>query len=381
MNKSLLLCLCCFLFLSLSVFGQEHERNFAPNASKLPNDNGNNHSGRGELPPLGKNDKDKKPSPTNEGEKGRTNLILPHGNIGLGTLSPSEKLEVLGNIRVSKGIFAKSLHVDKVQVATLTVEKDIFVGRNILLEGNLGIGVSNPAERLDIQGNIRVSDGIVADNTKSKTLSVEDGNFSNQLKVKNLFTVDGLTGLGVSSPQEKLDVGGNIKTSGSFIGQDLQVRTGAFSDDITVSRNMAVEGNALFKGNLGIGTENLDGYTLSVDGKIRASGDIRVYPAGEWADYVFAEEYALRPLREVAAYINHHKHLPDLPSATEVQQEGIQLGEMDARLLQKIEELTLYIIQLEQENRQAKNENKEMAEQLKSMQSEISLIKENLGIR
>ncbi|HAS46419.1 MAG TPA: hypothetical protein DCS93_38415 [Microscillaceae bacterium] len=101
-------------------------------------------------------------------------------------------------------------------------------------------------------------------------------------------------------------------------------------------------------GGVGINTKKLvdplDGafYTLSVNGLVRTT-ELRVYPG--WADYVFATNYRLRPLEEVARYIEKNKHLPDVPSAKEVARHGVKVGEMDATLLRKIEELTLYMIE------------------------------------
>jgi hypothetical protein len=68
-----------------------------------------------------------------------------------------------------------------------------------------------------------------------------------------------------------------------------------------------------------------------------------------WADYVFADDYALRPLSEVESFIKKNKHLPEIPSAEEVHKDGVDLAEMDAKLLQKIEELTLYVIEQQKE--------------------------------
>ena len=97
---------------------------------------------------------------------------------------------------------------------------------------------------------------------------------------------------------------------------------------------------------MGINTKNLsDGtgsYTLSVNGKIRAN-EVRVYTG--WADYVFENDYKLRPLQEVESYIQQNKHLPDVPSAKVVEKDGILVGEMNATLLRKVEELTLYMIE------------------------------------
>ncbi|HAS43659.1 MAG TPA: hypothetical protein DCS93_24475 [Microscillaceae bacterium] len=97
---------------------------------------------------------------------------------------------------------------------------------------------------------------------------------------------------------------------------------------------------------VGINTNQLsDGstdYTLSVNGKVRAT-EVKVYTG--WADYVFEEGYQLRSLEEVEAHINQNGHLPDVPSAKVVEKDGIFVGEMNATLLRKIEELTLYMIE------------------------------------
>jgi hypothetical protein len=82
-----------------------------------------------------------------------------------------------------------------------------------------------------------------------------------------------------------------------------------------------------------------------------------------WADYVFNDDYRLRPLSEVNAFIKENKHLPDIPSATEVKEsEGVNLGEMQTKLLQKIEELTLYLIQQENTIQELKTELRELKE-------------------
>jgi len=103
-------------------------------------------------------------------------------------------------------------------------------------------------------------------------------------------------------------------------------------------------------GNVAIGTDSftdgLETYKLSVDGKVRATS-VKVYTM--WADYVFESDYNLPTLAEVEAHIAEKGHLKDIPSAAKVEAEGIELGEMNKLLLQKIEELTLYVIQLNKE--------------------------------
>lgn len=88
-------------------------------------------------------------------------------------------------------------------------------------------------------------------------------------------------------------------------------------------------------------------YKLAVAGKIVGQSLYITRPAS-WADYVFAPAYRLRPLPELADYINCNQHLPDVPSAAEVLRDGYDLSQMNARLLQKVEELTLYLLALNQ---------------------------------
>jgi hypothetical protein len=87
-------------------------------------------------------------------------------------------------------------------------------------------------------------------------------------------------------------------------------------------------------------------YRLYVEGGIMTE-KVRVKLQGEWSDYVFDEDYDLMSLSEVESFIKENKHLPDVPSAEEVKKEGIDVAEMNATLLKKVEELTLHIIELE----------------------------------
>ena len=97
------------------------------------------------------------------------------------------------------------------------------------------------------------------------------------------------------------------------------------------------------EGNLGIGTADTRGYRLAVNGKIRAQ-EIKV-EATPWPDYVFSKSYQLPTLQETEKHIKENGKLPGIPSAAEVKANGIDLGEMNAKLLQKIEELTLHVIE------------------------------------
>ena len=91
---------------------------------------------------------------------------------------------------------------------------------------------------------------------------------------------------------------------------------------------------------------------------------VEIASANGWADYVFRKDYKLRSLEEVEKHIIEKGHLPNIPSATEVEKNGVNLGEMDAKLLEKIEELTLYVIQLNKEVKELKQQNQVLTQKV-----------------
>lgn len=108
--------------------------------------------------------------------------------------------------------------------------------------------------------------------------------------------------------------------------------------------NVRVANQLFVADKIGIGTENTGASKLAVNGSIRAK-EIKV-EASPWPDYVFDASYKLPDLKVTEQFIKANKHLPEIPSASEVEKDGINLGEMNAKLLRKIEELTLYMIEL-----------------------------------
>jgi hypothetical protein len=130
----------------------------------------------------------------------------------------------------------------------------------------------------------------------------------------------------------------NLGTSGYPAIIFQQISTSAISTEA-----MRIDSS----GNVGIGATSPQ-YKLSVNGTI-GTKEVIVTNTG-WADYVFRPNYCLKPLREVNQYIKEHHRLPEIPSEAEVQEKGVGLGEMQVKLLSKIEELTLHMIEAEERN-------------------------------
>ena len=107
--------------------------------------------------------------------------------------------------------------------------------------------------------------------------------------------------------------------------------------------SLAVSGS----GNVGIGTNDCSSYRLNVKGKIGCEEvNVRTFP---WCDYVFEPDYKLMPLIELQQYIQANKHLPEIPDAKTVEGDGLDLGTMSTLHMKKIEELTLYILELQKQ--------------------------------
>ena len=205
------------------------------------------------------------------------------------------------------------------------------------------------------------------------------------------FKVNGKVGIGTTNPGGASTASSNLKLQ---VNGDLAVNSGYM---LSVDHNYQSHGylkfdsalpKARFKsygyyghrfddnggtrmviqqgGNVGIGTTNPDGWRLAVNGNIRAK-EIKVETG--WSDFVFENDYKLPTLSEVEKHINEKGHLKDIPSAKEVEKNGIFLGEMDAKLLQKIEELTLYTIQQEKNLKKHNSKIEKLEKENKSLKS------------
>jgi hypothetical protein len=188
---------------------------------------------------------------------------------------------------------------------------------------NVGIGTTNPANKLVIQGQGQIVSEIAS----------TDDNAALYIKAASLNRY----------PHIRFDQGGLGKIE---MGVDLA--QGFYLSHSTSNGSNGADFYISASKDVGIGTTTPK-EKLSVNGKIRAH-EIKVEIAN-WPDYVFSPSYKLPNLKATEQFIRANNHLPEIPSAAEVEKEGISLGEMNAKLLKKIEELTLHLI--EQDKKQS----------------------------
>ena len=175
--------------------------------------------------------------------------------------------------------------------------------------------------------------------------------------------VNGNVGIGTTSPTEKLHVNGNIRQEAgnehrfynaalnNWTSMDSPLLAGDVSPDFRIRT-----ASGLFYidrgGNVGIGTASPGGYQLAVNGNVHAK-QVNVDING-WNDYVFNKDYILMPLKKIKIYIDQNHHLPEIPSEQQIIKNGLDVGEMNKVLVKKVEELTLYLIQQQEEIKKLK---------------------------
>ncbi|MFH6966175.1 hypothetical protein [Flavobacterium sp. FlaQc-28] len=200
--------------------------------------------------------------------------------------------------------------------------------------GNVGIGTTAPKQKLTIVGDQTV---------------VDQGGLTNgQNSTAILRLQSSINGAG-----EVLDLGMNIKSYGWIQPQDFNNPSAFY--------NLILNGKG---GNVGIGELNPKNK-LDVNGTIH-SKEVKVDMNG-WSDFVFKKEYNLPTLEQVEKHIKEKGHLENIPSEKEVLKNGISLGEMNAKLLRKIEEMTLYMIDFKKEMNELKIKNKIQEEEIKKL--------------
>jgi len=266
--------------------------------------------------------------------------IKANGNVGIGTIDPTEKLTVGGNMKVD-GKF---------------ITNRITYSDSVLIIGDSCIAIDANNNR--IYGfHIPIAQGGGQQHHFSEILFLYKG-----IGIGRYTNANGPHSLAVGV-NATVNGGSSIAFGHGILNNiDNSFMVGFNNTNQEVPTLFVGPNTASGTGNVGIGTAitNVGGtdYKLAVKGKI-VTQEVVVTLSG-WGDYVFDKKYSLLPLSEVEKYINKNKHLPDVPSASEIEKNGAPLGDTQVILLKKIEELTLYVIELSKKNEELQKEIAEM---------------------
>lgn len=297
-----------------------------------------------------------------------------NGNLGVGTINPYSNLDVQGeikstltrvsNFRMTGGAYSSLLRNDGTNTYMLfTNNNDVNGSWNTLRPfmvnnstGNVNFADSkilfkHSTGNITTTGSIGVGTGNTVPLAK---LHVNSGPNNQYASILATSTED--NNLVVSSLNTSTINGEVFRISQEYFNNPSNRNNGYisfFRGDGVNNGFLAFGSNGLERlrinpsGNISIGTtavDNTQGVLLTVNGTIHAK-EVLVDLNAPLADYVFDTNYTLMPLQQVESYVKENKHLPNVPSATEVKDNGMNMGEMQNKLLQKIEELTLYVIE------------------------------------
>ncbi|TCI90158.1 hypothetical protein [Tenacibaculum sp. M341] len=298
-------------------------------------------------------------------------MDLKNGNVGIGTFTPGAKLHI-NNGNNSYGAILANADESKFSLYTKTLSTQ---------PANI------EAFRLGLKYDTNENNGFISFYRGS---SSGDGYLGFSTSGKERIRIDklGNVDIGTQTTGVKLEVKGSMKlntgTSDLLLYRDNDV------GNWSLLRSNTGEGIAIIGqpdrvalsvsrsiGNVGIGTKVVPaGFKLGVNGKMAAT-EVKVATYENWADFVFEEDYALPTLKEVEKHIEEKGHLENIPSAEEVKKDGFFLGEMDAKLLRKIEELTLYTIQQEKDLESQESRIKNQEEKIQIQKEELEKTNSN----
>lgn len=302
----------------------------------------------------------------------QTNSIPTSGNVGIGVTSPTTKLQVNGSARID---------------STLTVRDSMVVDRTAHIKSDLTVdGKTKLGDDLNVVGNVTIETADLTIHSLSDSTLPGDGVLfvDSNGKVKNGGDLKSLVYSDLALPPCKDDAGGNITpatpvwlngpgklyTSYACV-PDVKVGIGQNNPDsklhITTTANKNTHPIIVDKRIQGNPTPyklmELDNNGLLYAREIKVNLD-------NWSDYVFDEKYPLMPLNELQQFIKENSHLPNIPSAKEMTENGLNVAQSSIIFMEKIEELTLYMLQI--------NEKVNAQEILLQQQQEIIQLQQEL---
>ncbi|HTK19294.1 MAG TPA: hypothetical protein VL442_07275 [Mucilaginibacter sp.] len=299
------------------------------------------------------------------------------GKVGIGTTSPSQLLQVNNGstIRFQVAPLAGVWVNNEVNGGTSDSPGPLYLNysshNNTLLNsygGNVGIGTISPAISLEVAGDPTVYGGpayqstIQSRDTRAFAMGVGGGiTFAgNYTALPNNTEFAGITGIKENN------------TSGDYAGA-LAFSTRINGATPTERMRITSVGNVLIGK---VSQQPGADYKLDIGGSARAN-EIVVNTTG--ADFVFDKKYTLPKLSDVKAYIEQNQHLPEIPSAKEMQTNGLELGEMNKKLLQKMEELTLYLLEKEKQLTDQQTEIKQQNQRMATLEAKLAKIEAGIA--
>jgi hypothetical protein len=280
----------------------------------------------------------------------RMTILNSNGNVGIGTTTPNTKLDVMGNVYIPAGssywIGSYSDTGNRLRMhhsgssAFIDYSPNLYIRSGItnvasfLDNGNVGIGTANPQSKLEVNGNVTVDGNIIVglyrgdnDVPPGYAKKVDFGSFENWDPIWIARY-----NVAPDASELRINIGDAPDERDRFVIGTTHWDTQQWAELFSIRAN----------GNVGIGT-SAPTNKLEVNGTIRAK-EVKI-ELNNWADHVFEPAYRLPSLKEVESHIQEHGHLPGIPTQAEVEADGVDLGSMNVKLLQKIEELTLYMVE------------------------------------